>query len=50
VGRLRQALLDAPEWVPVFADSLSLVFVQNRPEHRDLIRRHAIPRELLRDR
>jgi hypothetical protein len=50
VSRLRAALLGSPEWVPVFADAISLVFVQNAPEHRDLIQRHAIQRARLRDR
>jgi hypothetical protein len=49
VANLRAALLDSPEWVPVYADTISLVFVQNTPEHRDLIQRHAIPRARLRD-
>jgi hypothetical protein len=47
VARLRLALLQAPEWVPVFADPVSLVFVRNAPEHREIIERHQIPRERL---
>ncbi len=46
-GRLRTALLEAPEWVPVYADAISLVYVLNKPEHSDVIRRHQIPRERL---
>jgi hypothetical protein len=45
--KLRQALLEAPEWVPVFADPLSLVFVLNVPEHRDVIGKYRIPKERL---
>lgn len=47
VPNLRAALLQAPEWVPVFADEISLVFVRNVPEHADLIRRHGLSRERL---
>ena len=47
VAKLRTALLESPEWVPVFADAISLVFVKNAPEHRELIRKHEIPRERL---
>ena len=43
--RLRRALLESPEWVPVFADPISLVFVLNTPEHREVIKRHWIPKE-----
>lgn len=45
VGALRVALLGSSEWVPVFADAISLVFVRNVPEHAELIRRSGIPRE-----
>lgn len=45
--KLRRALLEAPEWFPVFADPISLVFVLNMPEHRQVIRRYGIPRERL---
>jgi hypothetical protein len=45
--KLRRALLEAPEWFPVFADPISLVFVLNTPEHREVIRRYGIPKERL---
>jgi hypothetical protein len=48
VAKLRTALLTTREWVPVYADAISLVFVLKTPEHHDLIRRHAIPPEHLR--
>jgi len=44
-GRLTAALLKDPEWFPVFADDIALVFVLNTPEHRDVIARYAIPKE-----
>jgi hypothetical protein len=45
--KLRRLLLASPEWVPVFADPISLVFVLNAPQHREVINRYAIPRERL---
>jgi len=47
VDDLRKALLEAPEWFPVFADPISLVFVLNTPEHREVIRKYGIPKERL---
>jgi hypothetical protein len=44
---LRRALLEAPEWVPVFADETALVYALNTPTHRSLIERHGIPKERL---
>ena len=39
-----QALLEDPEWFPVFADDTALVFVLNVPEHREVIAHHGLPR------
>lgn len=44
-GRFAAALLKDPEWVPVFADEIALVFVKSTPEHRDVIARHGLPKE-----
>jgi hypothetical protein len=44
---LRAALRRTPEWVPVYADDISLVYLRSIPEHFDLFRRHAIPTEAL---
>jgi len=40
-----KALLEDPEWFPVFADTTALVFVLNRPEHRDVIARHGLAKD-----
>ena len=34
-----------PEWVPVFVDQQVIIFVRNREQNEDIIRRYAIPRE-----
>lgn len=44
---LRAALLEAPEWVPVFADTTALVYALNTPEHREVIAAHALPKRTL---
>jgi len=45
VPNLRAALLASPEWVPVFADEISLVFALDAPEHAELIGKHGIPKD-----
>lgn len=40
--------LDDPQWVPVYGDSFTLVFVKNAPENQDIIRSYRIPREYFR--
>jgi hypothetical protein len=44
---LRNALREAPEWVPVYADDTALVYALNMPAHRGVIERHGIPKERL---
>lgn len=43
--KLAGALLNDPEWVPVYVDAITIVFVLRMPEHRDVIARHAISKE-----
>jgi hypothetical protein len=40
--RLLLAVSDDRDWVPVFADPISAVFVKNSPVNADLIRRYAV--------
>jgi hypothetical protein len=47
VPNLRRALLESPEWVPVYADDISLVYVENAPGNLKIINKYAIPRERL---
>ncbi|MBU2577518.1 hypothetical protein KKA69_01660 [Patescibacteria group bacterium] len=40
--------LDDPQWVPVYGDGFTLVFVRNTTENQDIIRSYKIPRESFR--
>ncbi|MBU0534915.1 glycosyltransferase family 39 protein [Patescibacteria group bacterium] len=40
--------LDDPQWVPVYGDSFTLVFVKNTPENQSIIQSYKIPRESFR--
>jgi hypothetical protein len=44
-GRLIKALLDHPEWVPVYIDGIASVFVLRTPENHDVIARHGLPKD-----
>jgi hypothetical protein len=44
---LNRALLADPEWVPVFADTISLVYLRFRPENLRVISAYAIPKASL---
>ena len=43
---LIDALLADPAWVPVHASPTAIVFAENVPENREVIRRWALPKEL----
>jgi hypothetical protein len=47
VANLRRALLASPEWVPVYADDIALVYVENAPGNLKIINKYAIPKERL---
>ncbi|GAB4484396.1 MAG: hypothetical protein OHK006_08580 [Thermodesulfovibrionales bacterium] len=44
---LLYALLNDAEWLPVFSSLNSMIFVRNSPENLDVIRRFAVPKDLL---
>lgn len=37
--------LDDPQWVPVYGDSFSLIFVKNTAENQNIIQNYKIPRD-----
>lgn len=37
--------LSDPNWVPVFVDSTTIIFVKNNPENNEIIKKFAIPKE-----
>jgi hypothetical protein len=42
---LIQALLNDPEWNLVYIDNISLIFLKDSPENKDIIQRFGMPKE-----
>ncbi len=44
---LVSALVNDPEWYPIFADDISLIFLRDTPDTRPAVERFSVPRELV---
>jgi hypothetical protein len=40
-------LVNGKEWVPVYADTISIIFVKNSDENRDVVKKYRIPKEIV---
>lgn len=40
------ATLERPEWVPIYVDNYIIIFIKDKPEHAELVKRHRLPKEI----